>query len=1444
MSTLTLGQNDPSEEVLALRSQLSSKDTQTASYQTQLMKKSNELDELKKTFEEAIHKLSHETQRALELEERLRQRDHDLTNEKLARQNMESAFSNATKDNKNTDLEVRNLQSILEAISQESRAKDERLEQLEKEKSTLQERVRELQFQVPLSPVDKPVKRPTHRPRSSSLSNFRVTTLEQELREARTSLHQREKELKALSEKFSATRGDALRAGNEKLALERTLSAKIRDLEGLLEEQGAELQRLSEEDGGSGREQELLERIDEDEAKIAALEEMLQDTSELTSLRKKLRSTESQLQEERHNIQRITQLHSRLKEEKENLVRELRVAQASLETRNQGMHGDDMTEDCTGIASTGSTLSAGDLIANSDAAEYVGRLLAAVDRLRGERDNLQRDVQFLESESRFAIEALEAKLSASQITSSSTGNTVGSLAQMKSEMDALHIELCELKLEAESEINLKDCEIRRLNQVVTVLGITVDHISAMDHYHGEDEVATAEATVKDLEGRLDVTMLCLEATTSQRDDLVETLKNKEESWANELEAIKFGQQQATRTIQDLANQVDDLTNQLDAAESERNTLAVQVQNIGEDLEDARVQLTKAESRYSDLQFHQLNSMSSNEATMTLRNQIQELEMRVLRRNEQVGIHQHDIRRLETNLRLQEDRLSEMTMEMEMLNAQKDAMVEDCASTREERDAARHRVDDIEEEMLALEATQARDQETIDTMIHVVVETIAKARAAMQEQGRALSATHEVSMQRALSLTEELRSEKARMDENISAHLKSIDELKAEVKALKASQDDESAIISNLEDDLHHQSERHLAEIEHYRALKEEMEKAHADATDGLLSEVARLQTQLNEREMSSTKEGEPNGDLDELKARCAVLKAELIEQEAQFKAEQERVGNQLSEALRAKESLRAQHEQLQIQLSTSEERYSAEVKELQQQIKQDADSLNQVSLQQEAWKHAQGQLQAELDVAKQNLSKAQADFEQQLQDRDQELERVSIRVQELSSQILEEQDLRLREQQETQAALQEANEKVQRKEGATRLLEDHVSRLEREIADVKGLHLSSEQDRTQLQQSNTNLLAKVEQNKSVQRVLENQVQEREKTIFTLRSELSRVQAELARIEQTNAKASLSMSMMSAQHKREMSELQRELHALRTKSNLDHVIAELEERNKEMDELLKAKCAEIEQNDDRALEMLKENKKLSSKVESLTRKVQTLQTKVANMKTSPKQGSAPLTLFSAPSAAEPTIPEPNFQRPRSITTSASQPTFSVPSAGPSNGPKSISRVASLHVRPKTPEKRWSATPAPVPVFKSRTPERQEQVPEPVSIIGKKRRAPDDFEVCETMPPQVFTAESIPSGDGENRTPRVRRVLSSLQSGFTPARNAARPVMTMPSPRRSVFSAAQSSPHISDVTNSPLVVPPANPNPQSAKSKRSWLGKIRGASTSSSNSSLTQGVSRHQ
>jgi len=233
-------------------------------------------------------------------------------------------------------------------------------------------------------------------------------------------------------------------------------------------------------------------------------------------------------------------------------------------------------------------------------------------------------------------------------------------------------------------------------------------------------------------------------------------------------------------------------------------------------------------------------------------------------------------------------------------------------------------------------------------------------------------------------------------------------------------------------------------------------------------------------------------------------------------------------------------------------------------------------------------------------------------------------------------------------------------------------------------------------------------------------------------------------------------------------------------------------------------------------MLKEKKKLTTKVESLTRKVQSLQTKLAATKDAVPTTNIQKVVSSSSIPSSNSIPPVPPIPTQEARTPTSRPMLNRVVSGP----------ASLS-RPKTPERRLVQP----TVFKARTPEKSAPpflVPDAIplssssSSIGKKRARPDEFDAI-SVPVQALYADE--QQECENTTPRLRRALHSVQlhTGFTPVRHTStRTIQGAPSPGRRVTTGAAG---ISDMTNSPRTMAD-----QSAKAgKRSWLGKIRGVSS---------------
>lgn len=88
---------------------------------------------------------------------------------------------------------------------------------------------------------------------------------------------------------------------------------------------------------------------------------------------------------------------------------------------------------------------------------------------------------------------------------------------------------------------------------------------------------------------------------------------------------------------------------------------------------------------------------------------------------------------------------------------------------------------------------------------------------------------------------------------------------------------------------------------------------------------------------------------------------------------------------------------------------------------------------------------------------------------------------------------------------------------------------------------------------------------------------------SLKETLEHIQVRLAQSEKAGKAAELSLVLETTQHDKAMASLRRELDRVRSEPKLHDVVAELEEKNREMDQLLQSKCAEIENYDDRILE---------------------------------------------------------------------------------------------------------------------------------------------------------------------------------------------------------------------------------------------------------------------
>src|SRR5579863_7139047 len=154
-----------------------------------------------------------EADRATRLDKELRECRETLDKENFMRQNADLALRSATERAKQEEVARRELQQALESISSRDTTSNAIISNLRNEKVALERRMRELEANLQQVITAATPKRKA-RARSSSLSDMRITTLEQDLEESQASVTELRAELTKAREKLRRTEDDLCRVEN------------------------------------------------------------------------------------------------------------------------------------------------------------------------------------------------------------------------------------------------------------------------------------------------------------------------------------------------------------------------------------------------------------------------------------------------------------------------------------------------------------------------------------------------------------------------------------------------------------------------------------------------------------------------------------------------------------------------------------------------------------------------------------------------------------------------------------------------------------------------------------------------------------------------------------------------------------------------------------------------------------------------------------------------------------------------------------------------------------------------------------------------------------------------------------------------------------------------------------------------------------------------------
>ncbi|KAG9046033.1 hypothetical protein FS837_005186 [Tulasnella sp. UAMH 9824] len=804
----------------------------------------------------------------------------------------------------------------------------------------------------------------------------------------------------------------------------------------------------------------------------------------------------------------------------------------------------------------------------------ISLILGAVDRLRTERDSLRHRLEFVEMEIKF-------------------GATPG-----------------EIKKDEEIERLVKDVE--RLHDE---LKSAEERLSA----------ATAEG-VMDLDRSFNG-----EERAKNEDKLVAELRERIEELSREMERRGTAMDDAEVVSEELEQKVMDLEASLQHAEAEKDELRSQITDLQDQVSHLRRDLEDAEERLSNAR----TSADKEEQALpepSSHHDIADLEQRVLRRNQQIGMHQHDIKRLEMNKKIAEEHIEELELELSSCQAEKASLIEDSETARAERDEANRKREEAEDMKDELEEQLAASQSKIQDLEERVVDLTNSQGAAVET----LVGLVFQSVGRARMLNDAL--ETARFEQGaLAAPSCDHTEMEDELRELASAKGELSEQVENLRTDLSmaketiHQAQNAKMQLEEdlaraeqtIKSLQDDVQNAasHAEDYSDLMNDNERLRKTVADLHTSIDGHVCPSAELEVLKAQME----EVVQQRTSERTEAEEEIQSLRDNV---ESLKASVAEAKIKVTRLEEvndELSAENAEVVSQLQHSEDALSEAR-------------------------SANARLEEVSEERSQEIDTLRMEVHDCESQInllkaeLAEADS-LRE--ETEEAFGRERQELERD---MQNLYDAEVRRASELHDEREAHAvvvkSMETMAETLRQQNDSLSQKLN---ALELKLEEQAVENDHEVSMLRRQLDETKA---RHEATARQLSDTIS-----------KLEKELALLRQRpqdgGSNSGLVAELRETIEMMEKDLERRAQSLEEADDKLLEVMKDRKKLQGKVDILTRARDHYKTLAASAGAVPSSNSPPPTSktpdaegSSAPSTA--IDPKP---RPISITATSARSTAS-------------------------------------------------------------------------------------------------------------------------------------------------------------------------------------------
>ncbi|PVF98225.1 hypothetical protein CPB86DRAFT_384551 [Serendipita vermifera] len=549
--------------------------------------------------------------------------------------------------------------------------------------------------------------------------------------------------------------------------------------------------------------------------------------------------------------------------------------------------------------------------------DMVAKVVLALDRIREERNALRGSVEFLNFELQAKDAAIERRLE------NQKARFLNLLQSAEKDIVSLRQDLsaCEDEISQLYQSRDEDDRIRRAQNISTATLVALQHINGVldsEHERYTQEHAKLESELRDKDA-LEETVNKLTTLAQTKEDALSSLNVRYQEAIRDLQEATQSLRETQGKIRDLEetrdklqDTLDDRTATLRNLERDHAAQTLHLERLEEAHQIAREELYEARVEADQLRNDHMNTLSEEnpDAQSALMRHIEELDQRIMRRNEQIGIQQNEYRRLDMNLKIAEEAAENMRTELEELRVQRVWLEEDASNVRQERNLALRELEDVRVELdnvrtslEKLETTNSTNEEARSKEAATLIELVFSSRAEIQaiklsakEEGSnacdpqlplASSSVQDASVQ-VISDNEsmqELEEAKRAIETLTNARIQESERLhNAEQRntELQASLEEATSRGDALASQLRRATELAREELENRLVTLEEQ-------VESLSVEVETLEERLAEGQEQLTMVLEQNGDLEnqvtDLQSQAAASSKEAEQKAAEWEAE-------------------------------------------------------------------------------------------------------------------------------------------------------------------------------------------------------------------------------------------------------------------------------------------------------------------------------------------------------------------------------------------------------------------------------------------------------------------------------------------------------------------------------------------------------------------------------